>query len=610
MIGLAHPHPARWLRLLAVSSDLPAALTALASHSPVEPEWSREGAENLQPVLTPELSQQIKRFENLANNFQVWWPPPVDGQHPATHSANLDDPVMDPVAVLARALAVLEAWRLDAVPLIQRYQQTRAREADLALLIDLATALVDSPLKLGHLVLDETATFCLTSAIFVLPTDASTLLTDDELLLTWTAVGTDHRFLVAVAPRAEMDRLTEAVIAASGRRLILPDGLEGTGRQMLPDLERQRAACRQEVAHLKEALGLLGQRHRVAWHVRQVARLQWFFKAITTVSAGEVLSRLEGWVGPGEQSAHINHLLERAGVRALATVSDHGPGTPPMVLVNPWWARSFELFPRLLGTLGRDEIDPSRLLAIIAPLLFGFMFGDVGQGGVLIMAGWLLRRHLPASAAWLLISGGLSAMVFGLLFGSFFCLEHLWPALWLHPTQHPLPVLAVPMVLGVGLILTGLLFKAIGADRQGSLIPIYLGLLLTFLTPYGWWLVAIGAAWWLVDHWSHGLRSLPAHLAHLIETLMQLAVNTLSFARVGAFALAHAGLSQAVVTLAELSGGGAAGWVILLLGNALILMLEGLVVSVQTTRLILFEFFVRFLRGDGRPFRPLAPPPE
>jgi len=80
-----------------------------------------------------------------------------------------------------------------------------------------------------------------------------------------------------------------------------------------------------------------------------------------------------------------------------------------------------------------------------------------------------------------------------------------------------------------------------------------------------------------------------------------------SFARVGAFALAHAGLSVAVTGVAEASGT-AGYWIVLLLGNLLIIVLEGLIVGIQTTRLLLFEFFVRFLQGTGRAFRPLPPP--
>ena len=87
-----------------------------------------------------------------------------------------------------------------------------------------------------------------------------------------------------------------------------------------------------------------------------------------------------------------------------------------------------------------------------------------------------------------------------------------------------------------------------------------------------------------------------AAIGHLLESGVQVMVNTLSFARVGAFALAHAALSAAVVSMAQPAPGWAAA-LILILGNALIIALEGLVVGVQTTRLVLFEFFNRFLRG-------------
>ena len=88
--------------------------------------------------------------------------------------------------------------------------------------------------------------------------------------------------------------------------------------------------------------------------------------------------------------------------------------------------------------------------------------------------------------------------------------------------------------------------------------------------------------------------------------MLQLGVNTVSFVRVGAFALAHAGLCTAVVGIAEAAGPGY--WPVLLIGNAAIVVLEGLVVSIQTTRLILFEFFIRFLTAGGRPFEPLPLP--
>jgi len=98
-------------------------------------------------------------------------------------------------------------------------------------------------------------------------------------------------------------------------------------------------------------------------------------------------------------------------------------------------------------------------------------------------------------------------------------------------------------------------------------------------------------------------------LATLVEDGQRLLVNTVSFARVGAFALAHGGLSLAVVTLAESGDSPVVTFLVMVLGNVIIIALEGLVVAIQTTRLVLFEFFLRFLRGEGRPFRPLPAPP-
>ena len=119
------------------------------------------------------------------------------------------------------------------------------------------------------------------------------------------------------------------------------------------------------------------------------------------------------------------------------------------------------------------------------------------------------------------------------------------------------------------------------------------------------------AAWLVLGSARLGgpLHALGA-LGELLERGLQILVNTLSFARVGAFALAHAGLSSAMLSLADATGS-LPGWLaVMLFGNLLILLLEGLVVSIQTTRLVLFEFFVRFLEGRGREFRPLPVPPS
>jgi V/A-type H+-transporting ATPase subunit I len=253
------------------------------------------------------------------------------------------------------------------------------------------------------------------------------------------------------------------------------------------------------------------------------------------------------------------------------------------------------------------------------PLLFGYMFGDVGQGLVLAALGFAMQKRMPVLR--LLIPAGISAAVFGLLFGSIFSVEHLIHPLWLNPLEKPLVVLGVPLAAGVLLLTIGLALSALGAywagelrewlATEGGFVAVYLGILAAFFHSAGIAVAAAGAVAVALGHaWVHrgpgaGLKA----LAELLERTMQILINTLSFARVGAFALAHAGLSSAVVALAHATGSTVGFIVVLVIGNVVIIALEGLVVSIQTTRLILFEFFARFFQAEGREFRPLLPPP-
>jgi V/A-type H+-transporting ATPase subunit I len=257
------------------------------------------------------------------------------------------------------------------------------------------------------------------------------------------------------------------------------------------------------------------------------------------------------------------------------------------------------------------------VVAFVAPLMFGYMFGDVVQGLVVAIAGFLLRHRLPALR--LLMPGGIVAIAFGLAFGSVFAREDLIAPLWLHPLAEPLTVLGTALGFGVVVILAGLLLDAMQFRWRGEawrwfaseagLVVAYLGIVGAFLDARLLWSLPVGLAW-MVGGATLGasgdrLGALGKAAGEALERMLQLGVNTVSFVRVGAFALAHAGLSTAVVGIAEAAGGGY--WPVLVLGNAAIIALEGLVVGIQTTRLILFEFFIRFLAARGRPFEPLEP---
>ena len=149
------------------------------------------------------------------------------------------------------------------------------------------------------------------------------------------------------------------------------------------------------------------------------------------------------------------------------------------------------------------------------------------------------------------------------------------------------------------------------AQRAGLLIA-YAGLLVSPLRrEEGLPVAALGAAWFIIGAAALAeagrIAALAEATAEFVEETLRLLVNTVSFARIGAFALAHAGLSVAVIEMAQASGR-FGYWIVLAVGNVVIIALEGVVVSIQTTRLLLFEFFIRFLTGAGREFKPLPPP--
>ncbi|MEO5352997.1 MAG: hypothetical protein H7835_07270 [Magnetococcus sp. XQGC-1] len=609
------PQPAHWFRLLVDREELPQTLALLASQQGIELDIRSEES---QPLLSDELADYLAHFQELARHYRAYWPELHNESPPLPTSRQ--DLQATPQEVLVAALEALERWRADAEPVIQRLDEEQVWKAELALYEELARHLDAHPdaASLDLSTLRSRGGEWLTAELFVLPEPLPPLPAPLTPILCPVA-GEEHHFLLAVGSKTEMPLLAERVAAAKGRPLTIPYWSRGVARSVLPEIRQRLINSTEKVHRLHQALAAIHRRHDIPRHLRAVARLQWFFSALERVRPGPWLVSLSGWTDQADEAA-INRQLQQANLHALFELSAQPPvGDPPIILVNPWWARPFELFPRLLGIPGHHEVDPSPLLALIAPLLFGYMFGDVGQGALLVCLGLAWRKS--ATLSWLLLTGGLSSIFFGTLYGSLFCREDLLPPLWLHPTQHPLPVLAMPIALGVGLLLTGLLLDGVGHHWRGRLRPwwlrksgillFYVGMVIGMVHPLGWYLAIAALGWFLLGNRLAGepLLALPGHLGHLLEVSMQLAVNTFSFARVGAFALAHAGLSQAVVTLADLTPGPFSAFLVLLLGNLLIVLLEGLVVSVQTTRLILFEFFVRFLQGAGRPFRPLSPPP-
>jgi V/A-type H+-transporting ATPase subunit I len=607
---MLRPRAARWFEVLAARDDATLVLEALARTGAVELE-ARASA--VVPTLLSEVIPLLVQYLDLSARYQAYWPSPEACRPSAFPEA--------PAITLQRSLVAIRAWAQDAEPVIQTLQRLETERGELRLWQRVLLALAPGVLDAAHL---AEAGPWLRVRLFVLPPGVT-----PEQALPAGAVQPDtvaSSFLIdaavhllAVGTPEALQALAQAVTTQKGSVHEAPSWLHSDAAANQATANARLAAIEAEMQAMQASLASLHERHELPQALGDANRLQWVIRNVHALESGDLLCWITGWFSDPDGET-LALALERSGARALLQFVPPPPATrAPLLLSNPAWARPFEIFSRALGMPSSSEADPSQLLAIAVPLMFGYMFGDVGQGLVLAAGGWWYRKRFPI--ARLLMVGGLSAAVFGLLFGSVFGVHGLLPALWLHPLDAPLQVLLAPLFGGAVLLILGLALNALAAWWGGEwrkwlltespLIVVYVGLLAAFVAPAGLTVAALAALCFCIGNAVHAGRAMAglSAIGELIEKTLQIMINTLSFARVGAFALAHAGLSSAIVALMLAADSLVAKALVLVIGNVVVIVLEAMVVSIQTTRLVLFEFFTRFMQGQGRAFRPLPAPP-
>lgn len=312
--------------------------------------------------------------------------------------------------------------------------------------------------------------------------------------------------------------------------------------------------------------------------------------------------------------------------------------TPPTKLSNPSFFKPFELLVRMYGIPHYNEIDPTIFVGITYMLLFGAMFGDVGQGLIFVLMGWVVAQKWQPDMGGLLMRMGAASTVFGFLYGSVFGNEELIPALWMRPFENISQVLVIAIGFGIVLLLLAYGMNFLNAiknkDVAGGLFGehglfgflVFIMLLLMILDVAGvvtilpmWVAAAILIASMLLmifkkpiiakltDTELHYEGGKSGYFIESSFSMIELLISTLSgivsFIRVGAFAINHVGLFMAFHVMAEMATHSVGNILILVLGNVLIIGLEGLIVFIQGLRLEYYELFSRYYSGNGREFR-------
>ena len=357
------------------------------------------------------------------------------------------------------------------------------------------------------------------------------------------------------------------------------------------------------------------------------------------MAKGDEYFYISGWVPESEIGKFED--LEKKHKHTTVTTKEVGKVSeiPPTKLKNNKVFRPFEYLVNMYGAPNYDEVDPTPFFAITYMLLYGLMFGDLGQGLVFLALGFLLTKKNKVYGD-LLKRIGISASVFGLMYGSFFGKEDLIPTLLIKPFDNVMTVLIASVIFGISLMvisyiigiynkvkkqndieegifgkegLAGLMmmlsFIIIVLNLVGkSIIPMAIGkvfliisiIMIIFKKPIA---RKISGSKKLYDS-SKSDYYIESSFS-IIEALLSVFSNLVSFTRVGAFAINHVGLYMAFEVMANLVGGGFWGFIILLLGNILIIGLEGMIVFIQGLRLEFYEMFSKYYQGNGRLFRPI-----
>lgn len=478
---------------------------------------------------------------------------------------------------------------------------------------------------------------------------------DDCTIFEKCRVDESYVWGIYFVPASEAKKADAIYASMHFERFFIEDVYQGTVDEAcrtleaeIDELKRQEKALDDDLA---AALQKDGGRLLEAKDVieKQSARFDVRKLAAFTRSKKETFFILCGWMTK-KDAARLGKELE-ADPELFVTLEenpDRRISTPPTRLKNPALIRPFEMFVRMYGLPNYNEFDPTLFVALTYSIIFGAMFGDVGQGLCLALGGFLLYRFKKINLAAIISCCGIFSTIFGFLYGSVFGFEDVLPALWLRPTEAmtTLPfigrlntVFVVTIAIGMGLILLTMIFSIVNAVRSkeygkalfdtngvaglvfygavvlvvvlfmtGNPLPAAVALVILFVVP----LLVIACK----EPLTQILEKKKAHLEEgpvmfvvqsffeLFEVCLSYFSNTLSFVRIGAFAVSHAAMMGVVLMLAGAENGGTGNLIVIVLGNLIVCGMEGLVVGIQVLRLEYYEFFSRFYKGDGREFKP------
>lgn len=465
----------------------------------------------------------------------------------------------------------------------------------------------------------------------------------------------DYIWIVYFVPEKLEDKIDAIYASMHFERMFLPDEYDGTPTEAGHNLEDQIKELEARIVQVDQDIvaAISSRKDDLTASYRRIMTFSTNFDvrklAACTKHDDHTFYILCGWMTESDAKRFQKEIEDDDNTFCIIEDNHNNiMSKPPTKMRNPKLFKPFEMYVEMYGLPCYNEIDPTILIGITYSFLFGFMFGDAGQGLCLLIGGYLLYRFKKVRLAGIISCCGVFSTIFGLLFGSIFGFEDIIDAVWLRPSEAMtnLPfigklntVFVVAVGLGMLIILMCMVLNIVNSLRSHDTEKMYFdtngvaGLVFYFALaativlymsgkalPATAILVIMFVVPLLVMFFKEPLTAIVEKKAEkieggvgmfitqgffeLFEVLLSYFSNTLSFVRVGAFAVSHAAMMQVVLMLAGAEAGGSPNWAVVIGGNLFVCGMEGLIVGIQVLRLEYYELFSRFYRGSGRAFKP------
>ncbi len=491
------------------------------------------------------------------------------------------------------------------------------------------------------------------------------------------ALGEDKSFVMTATSKKNRSDVDAQLKSFGFTEVPIPENFTGVPDNVLEGLGKRRKDAEALVEEMKVERDNFAETHeeKILELLKSYAIGVQISNVVKNLESTELVYRVTGWVPEAESQTYMKELDEitqgRVAVRLYNPLEVpgviSGKEKVPVKLTHGKVMKSFERIIFSYGAPMYGTIDPTPFVAIFFTILFGIMFGDLGQGLVFVLVGILMALKVLKVGGWekfapVFISIGVTSSIMGLLTGEVFSNETLlepfaeWvtglfgtphaPILKMMPSSDPNSIKVMfgvfGIAVGIGFIINtiGLIINIINNIILKRYDEAFFGKNGLAGAVFFWYVIAtvirivVFKTGFFVFDWiilgislffaafaepfenlvagrrpilENGVGTyIISGIVEIIEVISGYLSNTVSFVRVGAFALSHAVLDYVILILTEMCGGPAsiAGIFVLIIGNAVIIVLEGMIVTIQVIRLQYYEFFSKFFHENGKEFAP------